>query len=239
MIAKFKKLFHAGIELVNTKALSDEYINWLTFANAGMLNKGNSFCMDYAIKNLPSNSPVLEIGSFCGLSTNVITYLLAKNGKTNQVISADKWIFEGAENGGNLGLSNISHHDFREYVKSTYKSNIEFFSAENKPYTIESFSDEFFELWGRGDKVKDVFDREIELGGKFSFCYIDGNHTYEYAKRDFENANKYLDVGGYILFDDTSDIDKFGLTKLMKEIENNKNYKLAMKNPNYLFLKLS
>ena len=239
MITKCKKLFFTGIEQVNTKTLSDEYINWLTFANAGMLNKGNEFCMDYAIKNIPSSNPVLEIGSFCGLSTNVITYLLSKHGKNNKVISSDKWIFEGSENGGNLGLSNVSHQDYREYVKSTYKRNIEFFSAENKPYTIECFSDEFFELWGRGGKVKDILDRDIELGGKFSFCYVDGNHTYDYTKRDFENANKYLDVGGHILFDDSSDTDIFGLTKLMKEIKNNKNYKLVMKNPNYLFLKLS
>ncbi len=239
MIAKFKKIFHAGIRRVSTKTMPDEYINWLAFANAGMLDKGNVFCMDFAIKNLPSNSPVLEIGSFCGLSTNVITYLLSKHNKTNQVISSDKWIFEGAESGGNLGLSNVSHSDYRKYVRSTFKRNTELFSAENKPYTIESFSDEFFSLWERCVKVKDVFGRDIKLGGKFSFCYIDGNHTYDYARRDFENVNKYLDVGGYILFDDSFDGNAFGLTKLMKEIKNNKSYKLVMKNPNYLFIKLS
>ena len=167
-------------------------------------------------------------------------YLMIGNyNKANQIISSDKWIFEGAENGGNLGLSNVSHHDYREHVISTFKKNMELFSRENKPYTIEAFSDEFFELWGRGDKVKDVFERDIQLGGKFSFCYIDGNHTYEYAKRDFENVNKNLDVGGYILFDDSSDADPFGLTKLMKEIKNNKDYKMVMKNPNYLFMKLA
>lgn len=239
MIEKLKKIFHVGVQYISTKTISDEYINWLTFANAGMLNKGNVFCMDSAIKNLPSNSPVLEIGSFCGLSTNVITYLLSKHDKKNQVFSADKWVFEGAEDGGNLGLGNVSHLDYREYVKSSFKRNIELFSAENKPYTIESFSDEFFELWERGDKVKDVFERDIELGGGFSFCYIDGNHTYDYARRDFDNVNKYLDIGGYILFDDSSDSNPFGLTKLMKEIKNNKDYKLEMKNPNYLFKKIA
>ena len=239
MIEKLKRIFYGGVQYVSTKTISDEYINWLTFANAGMLHKGNIYCMDYAIRNLPSDNPVLEIGSFCGLSTNVITYLLAKHNKSNQIISSDKWIFEGAENGGNLGLSNISHHDYREYVISSFKRNMELFSRENKPYTIEVFSDEFFELWDRGDKVKDIFDRDIQLGGKFSFCYIDGNHTYEYAKRDFENVNKNLDVGGYILFDDSSDADPFGLTRLMKEIKNNKDYKLVMKNPNYLFMKLA
>lgn len=76
------------------------------------------------------------------------------------------------------------------------------------------------------------------MGGSFSFCYIDGNHTYDYVRRDFENIDKYLDVGGYILFDDSADHNPFGLTKLMKEIMKKKNYKLIMKNPNYLFMKL-
>lgn len=239
MPGKLKNIFYAGIRYLNNKTLSDEYINWLNFANAGMLHRGNVLCMDYAIRNLPSLSPVLEIGSFCGLSTNVIAYLLAKHNKRNAIISSDKWIFEGAEDGGNLGPSNISHQDYREHVKSTFKRNVEFFSSENKPYTIEVFSDEFFELWGKNEMVKDVFGRDVQLGGNIGFCYIDGNHTYEFAKRDFENTDRNLDVGGYILFDDSYDGQPFGLTKLMKEIKNNKNYELVMKNPNYLFMKSS
>ena len=61
------------------RELSSEYLNWLMFANAGMLTPGNLWCMDYAIKNLPSTAPILEIGSFCGLSANVITHLKEKH----------------------------------------------------------------------------------------------------------------------------------------------------------------
>src|SRR5687767_3117074 len=50
-----------------------EYMSWLSFANAGMLTPGNVDCFDYAIRNLPSSAPLVEIGSFCGLSTNAIT----------------------------------------------------------------------------------------------------------------------------------------------------------------------
>ena len=239
MITKFKKLFHAGVQYISTKSISDEYINWLTFANAGMLAKGNIYAMKYAIKNLPSTHPVLEIGSFCGLSTNVIGYLLQANGKKNRIFSCDKWIFEGAEMGGNVGKSQISHQQYREFVKTTFMRNVEFFSRQNKPYTVEIFSDEFFELWEKGESVNDVFGRNIQLGGKISFCYVDGNHTYEFAKRDFENVDRYLESGGYVLFDDSSDADPFGLTRLMKEIKRMKNYDLVMKNPNYLFKKIA
>jgi len=86
---------------INTQ---DEFINWLFFANAGMLHRGNLYCFDYAIKNIPADTSVVEIGSFCGLSTNAITYYLAKNSKNNKIITCDNWVFENAgkflENGG-------------------------------------------------------------------------------------------------------------------------------------------
>jgi hypothetical protein len=239
MVSKLGKILHLGIQRLSTKTISDEYISWLTFANAGMLSKGNIYAMRYAIENLPSNSPILEIGSFCGLSTNVINYLLLAQGKKNKIFTCDKWSFEGAESGWNLGVSQISHDQYREFVKSTYIRNIEFFSGQNKPYTIESFSDDFFSRWEKSETTCDVFGRNIQLGGKLGFCYIDGNHTYEFAKRDFENVDKYLDVGGYVLFDDSSDDNPFGLTKLMNKIKNNHNYQLVMKNPNYLFKKIA
>jgi hypothetical protein len=53
------------------KPTPHEFITWLTFANAGMLQDGDIGSMEYAIKNLPTGNPVIEIGSFCGLSLNV------------------------------------------------------------------------------------------------------------------------------------------------------------------------
>ena len=79
--------------------IKDEYIEWLTFANAGMLNRGNLHCIDYAVRNLVSNNPVIEIGSFCGLSTNIINYYLKKYNKKNKIITSDKWEFEGKGDG--------------------------------------------------------------------------------------------------------------------------------------------
>jgi hypothetical protein len=59
---------------LNMIDISDDYINWLSFANSGMLHRGNLYCFDYAIEHLPTEAPIIEIGSFCGLSANVITY---------------------------------------------------------------------------------------------------------------------------------------------------------------------
>ena len=232
-----KSIFSVLIKIrdrLSMKKVEDEYLTWLQFANSGMLNPGNVYAMKYAIENLPTSDPIIEIGSFCGLSTNVLSYFLRKNQRKNIIFCSDKWIFEGSEESVNLGLSDISHADYRSYVKETFMRNINFFSP-NRPHPIELFSDEFFEKWKTQKKVVDVFNQSITLGGNISFSYIDGNHNYEFAKRDFENVNQHLVPGGFILFDDSSDSASFGLSKLMREIKQRSDYSLVMKNPNYLF----
>jgi hypothetical protein len=215
----------------------DEYIDWLSFANAGMLDKGNLYCFDYAIKNLPSSNPIVEIGSFCGLSTNIISYFLTKYKKTNRIFSSDAWIFEGSQKKV-LGSSAITHAEYRQFVKESFMRNVSMFSREHLPFTIEQVSDDFFQSWNEKRKLKDVFGRDVGLGGPIGFCYIDGNHEYDFAKRDFENADKFLEKGGFLFFDDSSDSSDFGCAKLMKEILKDKRYKLIIKNPNYLFQKI-
>jgi hypothetical protein len=217
----------------------NDYLTWLSFANAGMLNRGNVDCFDYAIKNLPSTSPIIEIGSFCGLSTNIISYFKQKYKVNNSTISCDKWIFEGSENGGMLGDSKfISHANYHDYIKETFIRNVKMFSDMDLPFTLEVFSDEFFDFWKNQRIYRDVFDREIQLGGSISFCYIDGNHSYEFSKRDFENCDKYLDKGGFILFDDSADGSGWEVCKVVQEVRATKRYELVAKAPNYFFRKM-
>ena len=216
-----------------------EFIRWLKFANARMLDSGNLYCFEYAIEHLPSNSPVIEIGSFCGLSTNVISFYLQKFNKSNKLITADKWIFEGGENpNGFLTGSNITHSEYKSFVKESYVRNTAFFSKHHLPYTIEQFSDDFFKLWEEEKNETDVQGRQIKLGGKISFAYIDGNHTYPFAKRDFENVDKYLETGGFILFDDSGDDSIWEVNKLIQEIKKEDRYQVIVNNPNYLIKKL-
>lgn len=215
-----------------------EYLSWLSFANAGMLSRGNAHCFDYAIRNLSSSAPIVEIGSFCGLSTNVITYFKEKYRVGNKLITCDKWIFEGAEKGGMLGDSvTIAHADYREFVRETFIRNIRMFSRYDLPYTIEAFSDEFFALWNNLKNCTDVLGRSIQLGGPISFCYIDGNHSYAYAKNDFENCDKHLELGGFVLFDDSGDGSGWEVCKVVQEVIQTGRYALIAKVPNYFFQK--
>jgi len=216
-----------------------EFIDWLRYANAGMLDMGNLYCHEYAIKNLPSDNPVIEIGSFCGLSTNIITFYLQHFSKNNKVITCDKWIFEGSEDQeALLSGSTVKHKEYREFVKETYIRNISFFSKHNLPYTVECFSDEFFALWESKEKRKDILGREIQLGGPISFAYIDGNHSYEFARHDFVNTDKWLEKGGFILFDDSCDFSTWEVRKVISEIKQSGRYEVVIANPNYLVRKI-
>ena len=218
--------------------IKDEYIDWLTFANAGMLNRGNLYCIDFAARHIKSDSAIIEIGSFCGLSTNIISYYFNKYGKNNKIITSDKWVFEG-QTDETLGESPITHHDYKTFVRNSFKKNIQMFSSFNLPYAIEALSDDFFELWAEESIAKDIFERDINLGGAISFAFIDGNHTYNFAKRDFENVDRFLETNGFILFDDSADNSGFECRHLMQEIIENPKYELVIKNPNYLFKKVS
>ena len=219
------------------KDISDEYVEWLCFANAGMLDRGNLYCFDYVIRNLPSSAPLIEIGSFCGLSTNLITYYKKKYNVKNALITSDKWEFEGAYKGSMVGDSPITHDEYRMFVKETYIRNIRMFSRYDLPYTMELNSDEFFSMWSNSKKLTDVLGRDVQLGGAISFCYIDGNHAYEYVKRDFENCHNFLEPGGFILFDDSADGSGWDVCKVVSEIQRSGRYELVIKNPNYLFRK--
>lgn len=227
-----------------------DYMTWLEIANVGWLARGNAHCFDYAIKHLPSSAPIVEIGSFCGLSANMMTYLKEKYAVRNTLITCDRWLFreidqddlkiEGAEvdQSAMIGDSKIiSHSDYHEFVKETFIRNVKMFSRYDLPYTIELFSDEFFHAWSKGEPKNDVLNRKITLGGPISFCYIDGNHSYEFARRDFENTDAHLESGGFLLFDDSADDSGWEVCKVVREVMSTGRYELVAKNPNYFFQK--
>ena len=126
--------------------------------------------------------------------------------------------------------------DYKNLVRDSYLRNKRTFSGDDMPLTVEVFSDEFFSLWKENRTVQDVFGRSVALGGPVSFCYVDGNHTYEAAKLDFQNCDTFLQVGGFILFDDSTN-KTFGVHRLMPEVLATGRYQLAARNPNHLFQK--
>ena len=60
---------------------------------------------------------------------------------------------------------------------------------------------------------------------------------YDRARDGFRSIDRFLEAGGFILFDDSSDSSPFGPNRLMREIAAGGRYDLVQQNPNYLFRK--
>lgn len=222
----------------DSKVLSDEYIQWLCYILGGWLTpgSGNLRAFDHAIRQMPIGGAIVEVGSFLGLSTNIIAYLTVKYRRDNPFFACDPWLFEGVDKpiGGYFAASSEA---YRQYTKEVYKMNVNLFSGGRRPHTIESTSAQFFKLWSLGATTGDVFGGSVTLGGSISFAYVDGAHAYDAAKQDFVGVNKYLLPGGFILFDDSADGSVFGVTRVVAEVEKDPSYELVFKTPNYFFRK--
>lgn len=216
-----------------------EYLLWLSFAVPGMLHRGNVDAMAHALRNLPGDAPILEIGSFCGLSTCVLSHLCRKHGVANRLFTCDRWTFEGQQPGAPLGDSTtVTHDTYRDFVRASFLRNARMFCAPQLPHTIEADSDEFFRAWQASASATDVFGRTVDLGGPIAFCYIDGNHTYEFARRDFENADRHLVAGGFLLFDDSADGSAWEVCRVVADVVRSGTYRTVAKVPNYLLQKI-
>ena len=208
----------------------------------GMLHEGNIPLMEHAIKNLPPEGRVLEIGSYGGLSTNLIAYLLKKHGKTNPFFNVDAWIYEGFRD--HLGIAenhvdgriDITRAQYSSYMKQSFIQATLFLSRENLPHSFHLHSHDFFEKWKNNTTETDLFQREVRLGGPIAFAYVDGGHSAEVALQDFLFVSEYLVNQGFILWDDTSFMTERS-PELMKRISSDRRFKVIQKHPNLLLQK--
>jgi hypothetical protein len=233
-----RRLARKAWERLWTRHVDYPFISHLCYANAGMLERGNITCFDHVVQNLRSGSSMLEIGSFCGLSTNVITYLNTRHKKHARLFTCDEWKFEGLDRGATLPDSTLKVDQYQQFVREAFLRNVSFFSGSDRPHTIEVSSERFFSLWQEGAEVTDVFERRVRLGGPLHFVYIDGNHSYDGARQDFENSDKVLASGGFILFDDSSPSSPYDCYRVAQEVQRDSRYRLVMRNPNFLFQKI-
>jgi Methyltransferase domain len=182
---------------------------------------------------LPSKSPVLEIGSFAGLSLNHIILLLRRARRNNPVFSVDAWNFEGFQSGRLIAGSSIPFDDYRMHVIETFRRNVMLFSGDRLPHHIELSSDAFFAAWEARESYVDFFGNTARLGGPVAFAYIDGDHSYEQSMRDFENVDRHLQAGGFIVFDDSADGSDWGSNRTAREAARLGRYEVLARNPNY------
>lgn len=59
------------------------------------------------------------------------------------------------------------------------------------------------------ENTSDDYFSQFDNSKKFDFIYLDGLHTYEQTRRDFENSIKLISNDGFIMVDDTVPNDEF------------------------------
>lgn len=216
---------------------SDEYIRWLLSVHGGFLAPGNLRAFEHAVRHMPDGGAIVEIGSFLGLSTNLLVYLVLKHRRPHPVFSCDPWAFEETEKRIG-GFFDAGSREFRDYARQVFVLNAATFSAERKPFTIEARSDRFLELWAQGAAAEDVFGRTARLGGPVTFAYVDGAHAHEIVKADVAGLDRHLMPGGFLLLDDSADGAGFdGVTRVAVDLTRDPAYELVFKTPNYFFRK--
>lgn len=221
-----------------------DYLTWLRFANAGHFQHGNIAAMDHAIERMPGEFPILEVGSFAGLSANQITALKRRHGRTNPLFTCDPWVFESLDMNVKVGAHHVTFKQYADFIRDTYVRNVKFFSSDAPPISVRMFSDDFFRAWRAKEEVVDLVSGGMaRLGGPIGFCFLDGSHEHGSVLRDFMNADELLVGGGFVLFNDSGDAaagpggKPWGSRKVAKEVEASRRYELVSKDPNYLFRK--
>ena len=217
-------------------------VNSIAFATGGMLTQGNIDALYYALRETKAvDGSLLEIGSYCGLSSNVITFLKRHLEIAKPLFAIDPWDLVELDQetlarvNEDLGLS---RDQLAVFIRESYKTRVGFFSQADLPHAVQGFSNDVLAKWAKGETVTDQFGRDVALGGSIAFAFIDGDHSYQGAKDDFENVDRFLSVGGIILFDDSADSDNRGCEKAAREASRHPNYELVSKNPNYMIRKL-
>ncbi|HRO75496.1 MAG TPA: class I SAM-dependent methyltransferase [Crocinitomicaceae bacterium] len=218
--------------IIHEKAFDKLYANV-----PGWLEKGHLYCMNHAITNLPDDkSVILEIGTYHGLSTNAMLYFKSKNNIPNPVVTVDLYSRITDPNEKIVNLE--SPYQINQFIKESFVRNVRFFNPQATIQSSDLSSDDFFKAWDDKQAITNLFGGEFVPEGTIAFAYVDGNHDYDFVKRDFENIDKYLVNGGFILFDDSAGYTNFDPKLVAQEVVKSGRYKVIRKNPHYFIQKI-
>ena len=218
--------------------IDDAFVQFLRTAIGGWLSDDNVVVFEQAIKAMPEGGAVVEIGSFLGRSTTILSYALRKYARKNRFFNCDAWHYPQGfywESAPQEIL--LSAELYEPWVRESYERNIRAFTLD-PPHSLRLFSDQFFDLWDKNATATDLFGREIQLGGAISFAYIDGDHGYEATHKDFFNADRFLLPGGIVLLDDSSRASPYkGVHRVLDEIRATNRYDTFADRYNRAFIK--
>lgn len=220
--------------------LEDSFIHWIKNAVSGWCTDLNIKVLDECVKYLKDGA-VIEIGSFCGLSTSILAHALRRHAKKNTLYSVDNWFFEGHEQCTGTISGAFTASDWMEHTEASFKLAVKLCAKNINHSHVKLNSDEFFAKWHEQASIQDLNGNTVTLGGDIAFAYIDGDHSYEQTKKDFMNVDAHLVKGGFVFFDDSAENVSFGSKDVAKEVMAMPNYRLVspdIETANRCFIKL-
>ena len=81
------------------------------------------------------------------------------------------------------------------------------------------------EIFIYGDSTDHKVLESASNYGQFDCVFIDGNHSYEYVKKDHDNYSKFVKSGGIVAFHDAFlEAERYGTPTVLKELNEDLKY---------------
>jgi predicted O-methyltransferase YrrM len=142
----------------------------------GWLSDREVECLAVLAASPTASGEILEIGTFRGRSTIVLS-MAAGLSDSNHLVAVDPFILEGSKPEDNSGQPS---------ARDLLEANLQKAGVSDRVEFHETYSQALGETW----------DRPIRL------LWIDGDHSYEGAKADFDTFAPFLVEAGIIAFHD-------------------------------------
>ncbi len=181
------------------EGILDDYGRMIVKSVAGGLHPAVPGALEFAMSNLPYDAPIVELGAFCGLSTNLLAHCKVKQGLRNRIIACDSWGLGPAEK--TQAQTEQSGSDYGHFLRASFINSITTFCPEPHPYGVEMRPHEFSASWKRHEVVQDVLGRDIELGGPISFCFLRQKGQDYDVLQVLQDCDEYLSSGAFLLLD--------------------------------------
>jgi len=157
----------------------------------GQISENEALTLMQLAQSLSSNTAIVEIGSYRGKSTIALASGLRRGGQGNKVYAIDPHLEFTGVLGGVFGPDDL---------KILYR-NIVASGVGNIVYVVCLPSVNAALAW---------------CNTNVGFLFIDGDHSYEGVKADFEAWSPYVVVGGIVAFHDRN-VD--GVKKLLDDLQ--------------------